>query len=78
MFQRNSSHVLRIWKVKRGTGFIVTSGEEGQDDEELKSEDADVSSSASEGESNAVSSNRSVVLKVILRDLIFINVSYNM
>ena len=75
MFQRNSSHVLRIWKVKRGTGFIVTSGEEGQDDEELKSEDADVSNSASEGESNSVSSNRSVVLKVILRDLIFINVS---
>ena len=40
MFQRDSSHVLRIWKVKRGTGFIVsvTSGEEGQDDEELELE----------------------------------------
>ena len=42
MFQRDSSHVLRIWKVKSGTGFIlivtVTSGEEGQDDEELELE----------------------------------------
>ena len=24
MFQRGSSHVLRIWNVKRATGFIVT------------------------------------------------------
>ena len=34
MFQRDSSHVLRIWKVKRGTA----SGEEGQDDEECELE----------------------------------------
>ena len=24
MFQRDSSHVLRIWKVKSGKGFITT------------------------------------------------------
>ena len=62
MFQRDSSLVLRNWKVKRGTGFIVTmnSGEEGQDDEELElgleklelEEGDEVSRSASEGESN--------------------------
>ena len=38
MFQMNISHVLRICKVKRGMGFIVTvtSGEERHDDEQLE------------------------------------------